>query len=312
MSPLFSCLLSFVPFLSSLSSLWLGAQEAEVALASSRDAVTKAELARQHAEDEVTTLRDQLQNHLNTMREDSLARDAAANLELGELREASANQTVALQQALEEGSRLKDACTAAEAAVTEKEAARCKAVEDLSVAEERLANALEDLKLAQEEASSLQAGLAEARALCETSQEEGRREAQARLDAESSARQHSERSVELERLLAETQTRSCEVESELGKSREQVEGLAQDLGMSREEVEGLAQQVGGYREEVAAAAAKLGEVEESAARQEATLRASLDRGAELEDALGAARSQLEGEHTPADRRRGLRHCARQT
>ena len=220
------------------------------------------------------------------MRDEAAARDAAARLELGELREAAAKQTGALRQALEEGSLLKKACATAEARAKANEEARCKAVEDATMAEERLRDALDDLKLAREETRSLQVGLAEARAACEASMEEGRREAQARCDAESSLRHHSERSVELERLLEETKARLAEVERDFAKSLQQVDGLARTAD--------------GYREEILAAAANLEEVKTVAARQEAELQASLKRGAELEDALQAARSQVEGKHTAMD------------
>lgn len=220
------------------------------------------------------------------MRDEAAARDAAARLEQAELRSAAAQQTSALQQALEEGSLFKEKCAAAEATATLSEEARCKAVENVTMAEQRLGHALEDLKLKQEETGSLQVGLAEARAACEASQEEGRREAQARLDAERSLRQREERSVELERLLEETQARASEVERDLFKSQEQADGLAQATE--------------GYREEIATCTAKLEEVKGVAARQEVDLQASLKRGAELEDVLQAARSQVEGEHTAAD------------
>lgn len=262
-----------------------GAQETDAALAASRDAVAYADLARQQAEDQEAAAKDLL----STVRDEAAARDASALLEQGELREAVAKQTDALRKALSEGSLLKGACAAAEANAALKEEARCKAVEDATKVEERLRDALEDLKLAQEETGSLQESLAQARAACEASQEDVRRQGQARFDAENSLRQHSERLAELERLLKETQARSSEVEGELEKSLQQVGELSQAAD--------------GYREEIAAAGANLEQLKTLAARQDANLRASLSRGDELEDALQAARSQVEGEHTAADTNR---------
>lgn len=259
-----------------------GAQETETALAASRDAVAKADLARQQAEEQEAAARDLL----STVRAEAAARDAAALLKQGELREAVAKQADDLRQALEEGSFLKEACATAEANATLKEEARCKAVEDATMAEERLGGALDDLKLAREETVSLQNSLAQALAGCEASQEDGRREAQARLDAESSLRQHSERLAELQRLLEETQARSFELE--------------RDLETSLQQVGGLEQAAGGYREEIAAAGANLEQVKALATRQEVNLQASLQRTVELESALQAARSEVEGEQTPAD------------
>lgn len=267
--------------LSSLISLisGRGVQETEAALAASRDAVANADLARQQAEDQEVAAKDLL----STVRDEAAARDASALLEQGELREAVAKQTDALRKALSEGSLLKEARAAAEANAALKEEARCKAVEDATMAEERLGDALDDVKLAQEETGSLQESLTKARAACEASQEDVRRQTQAKLDAESSLRQHSERLTELESLLKETQARSSEVEGDLEKSLQQVGGLAQAAD--------------GYREEIAVVGANLEQVKALAARQEANLQASLSRGAELEDALHAARSDVEGKHT---------------
>lgn len=252
----------------------------EDALAASRDATSAAELARQQAQVQEAEFRNQLEMQLSEFREEAAARDATAQFEQDTLRGASAKQAQELRQALEDLSRCKDACTAAEATAQATEHARRDVVEVASAAEASLGDVREDLRLAQEEIQSVEGHLAEARAALETSQQEAKHRHEAHDVAEKSIQQLSGRVIEMESLLQDAQLRSSQVERDLTDSSQKIEELREVAQV--------------HQGEVAEATKYSGKLQAHADAQEGRLRESLERVAELLDTLETLRSQLDG------------------
>eukprot|EP00903_Cladosiphon_okamuranus_P011049 g10434.t1 len=252
--------------------------DVEDALATSRDANSAAELARQQAQAREMELRNELEVRVSELREEAAARDAAAQAEQGVLRDAFATQAQELAKALKDASHCREACTAAEAAAQASEDARLAAVGATSTAESNLEDVRDDLRLAKLEIQSVREQLAEARAALEASQHQATSTHEAQESAESKCQQLSDRVVELEGLLEGAQSWSSKVESDLAESSHRIVELTQVTQVCQREV--------------AEATTKSGELQAYVDTQEERLRESLERVAELSDTLQMLRSQL--------------------
>lgn len=249
-------------------------------MAASRDANSAAELARQQAQTQEASLRNQLDARVSELRKEAADRDAAAQAEQGLLRDAFARQAQELAEALEDVSHCREACTAAEATAQAAEDARLAAVGVASTAESNLEDVREDLRLAKLEIQSAEGQLAEARDALEVSQQEATRRHEAQDVAESSVQQLSDQVVELERLLHDAQLRSSEVGSDLADSSHRIAELTQVTQVCQREV--------------AEATTKSGKLQAYVDTQEGRLHESLERVTELSDTLQTLRSQLDG------------------
>lgn len=205
-----------------------------------------------------------MEEELSRLQAEFAARDAVSRARADEM-----------QTALEDATRGR---TSAEATVKSMSEATQKAADDASATQASLEASLGDLTLARGEVQTLQESLDDARAALEASREEGQRLRDDQSAFESGARQSSERLAEAERLLEEMQARASQAETESLRQMAEMTHAAE-----------------GYAAEVAAVATRADQAEASAAAQRSTLRESLDRVAELEDALQVVRAELQGE-----------------
>lgn len=252
----------------------------EDALAFSRDATSAAELARKQAQAKEEELRNQLETQVSDLQKEAAARDATALYEQDALRRTSAKQAQELQQALDEVSRCRGACTAAETTSHAADQARREAVRVASASQANLARVQEDLRLAQEEIQSAERCITETRAALETSKQEAVCRREAHEAAESNVEQLSGRVTEMESLLQDAQLRSSQLERDLTNSSHKIE-----------ELRNVSQVQQG---EVAKATEYSRKLQLHVDAQEASLRESLERIAELSDTSETLRSQLDG------------------
>lgn len=244
------------------------------------DALDHSELATQQAQTQKEELRKQLETQISELRAEGAARDATAQSEQDGLRRASAEQAHELQQALNEVSRYRDACIAAESATQAAEHARREATEIASEAKATLEDVREDLRLAQGEIQVVKGHLTETRTALETSQHEAERRHEAHCVAESRIQQLSGRVMEMESLLQDAQLRSSQ--------------LKRDLTDSSQKIEELRKVTQVQQEEVAEATNFSGKLQARVDSQEGRLRESVENVAELSATLETLRSELNG------------------
>lgn len=215
------------------------------------------------------------------IKEEVTTRDADAQSERNAHRDAVARQAEELRQALEDATRSRDACAAAESVAKTMGETSCEAAEKASSAEASLESTLQDLQVAREETQKLQEILAEERLALERSQEDVETRREAQNVAERSIHESSERLIELEGLLEEAQCRMSQVDI--------------DLKDSLQKFAELTQTAEAYKGQATAEAAKADNLEAAGVTQLANLHEALRKITDVEDTLKAVRVQLEGE-----------------
>lgn len=226
-------------------------------------------------------MRRQFDQQLVKIKEEVATRDADAQSERNAHRDAVARQAEELRQALEDATRSRDACAAAESVAKTMGEASCKAAEKASSAEASLESTVQDLQVAREETQKLQKSLAEERLALERSQEDVDTRREAQHVAERSIHQSSERLIELEGLLEEAQCRMSQVDI--------------DLQDSLQKFAELTQTAEAYKGQATAEAAKADNLKAAAVTQVANLHEAFKKITDFEDMLKAVRVQLEGE-----------------